>query len=545
MQKKRLLLIAVAAAALFAAATNARATDYTAIASGNWSSTSTWNGSVVPTFSGNQTIYLSGYTVTVASAITDTSGSLTLSGGALKITAASSFAKGLILSNSTLTLAVTNADNALSTTSSCGPVSIGVGSLLDCTTAKTNHFGYLYMSGGTLASTSYSSFYGSYWFENGISVSGGGTSTMTAQNMVLYAYYNGASSSSAYGSGTTTFTVDSGSTLLVSGTFKAFIGSSGSEYRGTGPMIKTGDGLMVLAGSNSTPSTIYVNAGTLAIGNGCDTGSVVGSIVNNSTLVFNRSNAYSFGSANYQYLNKSNTYTNTQTISGSGSVVMNGSGTLTLSTANTYTGATYVNAGTLALTSTGSIDSSKVYVKNAGNSSDSFSSTHAVFAKTVGTSSTYSVASSINGGLGCGGTISGSNASTTATALLTMSWRERSTDDAKLLISDIVNVTGGASNSATSYSLTMGYSESALAVLGTLTDEQADAKGLIYIAYWDGDSWEKLGGTVDTTNNMVTATVSDTALTATQFAVVPEPGTLAMLAGALLGLIAYAWRKRK
>jgi hypothetical protein len=29
------------------------------------------------------------------------------------------------------------------------------------------------------------------------------------------------------------------------------------------------------------------------------------------------------------------------------------------------------------------------------------------------------------------------------------------------------------------------------------------------------------------------------------FAVVPEPGTLALLAGALLSLLAYAWRKRK
>ena len=46
---------------------------------------------------------------------------------------------------------------------------------------------------------------------------------------------------------------------------------------------------------------------------------------------------------------------------------------------------------------------------------------------------------------------------------------------------------------------------------------------------------------VDTADHVVWAVVDHNS----QFAVIPEPGTLALLAAGLLGLLAYAWRKRK
>ena len=86
----------------------------------------------------------------------------------------------------------------------------------------------------------------------------------------------------------------------------------------------------------STGSVINLNTGgTLQIGNGGDTGTLLGDtgdLTNNGTLIFNRSNAYLYSGV----------------LSGSGALVQQGTGTLTISGANTYTGATYIrNSGTL------------------------------------------------------------------------------------------------------------------------------------------------------------------------------------------------------
>jgi len=71
----------------------------------------------------------------------------------------------------------------------------------------------------------------------------------------------------------------------------------------------------------------------LQLGNGGTTRSLVGNITNNGVLAFNRSNDLTFGGM----------------ISGTGSVQQLGSGATLLRGANTYTGATTVNAGTLEL----------------------------------------------------------------------------------------------------------------------------------------------------------------------------------------------------
>ena len=66
--------------------------------------------------------------------------------------------------------------------------------------------------------------------------------------------------------------------------------------------------------------------GTLQIGNGGTTGSITGNVVDNGTLAFDRSDAVTFGGV----------------ISGTGNVVQRGTGTLTVTAANTYTGTTTV-----------------------------------------------------------------------------------------------------------------------------------------------------------------------------------------------------------
>ncbi len=106
-----------------------------------------------------------------------------------------------------------------------------------------------------------------------------------------------------------------------------------ADGSGTLGLIKTGTGTTALTGTNTYSGGTTITSGTLQLGNGGTTGTVAGNVVDNGTLLFDRSNTLTFGGV----------------ISGSGSVQQNGTGTTTLSGTNTYTGGTTVNAGTLTV----------------------------------------------------------------------------------------------------------------------------------------------------------------------------------------------------
>ena len=104
-------------------------------------------------------------------------------------------------------------------------------------------------------------------------------------------------------------------------------------------------GTLVLDNANSAIGGDLTIAGgaTVQIGNGDANGNLPsGNVQDDGTLIFNRTDNVSVGTA----------------IAGAGGLTQNGSGTLTLSGANTYTGNTTVSAGTLALTGSGSIPAS-------------------------------------------------------------------------------------------------------------------------------------------------------------------------------------------
>ena len=112
----------------------------------------------------------------------------------------------------------------------------------------------------------------------------------------------------------------------------------GGTMTGTGDLTKTGTGTLILTGdSNSLPNkTIQIQGGTLQLGNGGTTGSIAASGFNTSA------------GAALAY-NHSNTVTETRIISGGGNLIQQGSGTLILTAANTYTGSTTITTGTLQL----------------------------------------------------------------------------------------------------------------------------------------------------------------------------------------------------
>ena len=102
---------------------------------------------------------------------------------------------------------------------------------------------------------------------------------------------------------------------------------------GTGTLTKQGAGTLTLTGANTLTGGTTISAGTLALGNGGTSGSLTGNVVDNGTLAINRSDLSTLSGA----------------ISGSGSLVKQGAGTLILTGANTLTGGTTISAGTLAL----------------------------------------------------------------------------------------------------------------------------------------------------------------------------------------------------
>nr|WP_262409328.1 autotransporter-associated beta strand repeat-containing protein [Salmonella sp. YP61-1] len=100
---------------------------------------------------------------------------------------------------------------------------------------------------------------------------------------------------------------------------------------------------------------------TLQIGNSGTLGAFNGDIVDNGTLTFNRSDAAVYGSV----------------ISGSGNVVKQGGGELTLSNNNSYSGGTTIAEGTLTATAGGALGSGNIdnraYLKlDAASASDPF-----------------------------------------------------------------------------------------------------------------------------------------------------------------------------
>ena len=105
----------------------------------------------------------------------------------------------------------------------------------------------------------------------------------------------------------------------------------GGVMSGSGGFTKSGAGALSLTASDVYLGGTTISGGTLQIGNGGATGSIVGNVVDNGMLVFNRSNPLAYGGA----------------ISGSGGLGKLGAGVLTLSGPGSYTGATSVGSGTL------------------------------------------------------------------------------------------------------------------------------------------------------------------------------------------------------
>jgi len=113
----------------------------------------------------------------------------------------------------------------------------------------------------------------------------------------------------------------------------AYTATIDSVLDGASALVKTDAGTLVLDGANTYAGGTTISGGILQIGNGATTGSITGDVTDNSSLLFNRSDDITFNNF----------------VTGSGSLIQAGTGTLTLTGANTYAGGTTVEHGILEL----------------------------------------------------------------------------------------------------------------------------------------------------------------------------------------------------
>ena len=113
-----------------------------------------------------------------------------------------------------------------------------------------------------------------------------------------------------------------------------------SDLTGASQLVKADLGTLILTGNNSYAGGTVISSGVLQIGDGGTSGSIVGDIVDNGTLTFNRADNVTIAGA----------------ITGTGSVNQIGGGTTTLTAESSYSGETHVEAGTLLIADGGEIN---------------------------------------------------------------------------------------------------------------------------------------------------------------------------------------------
>ncbi|MFC5768463.1 autotransporter-associated beta strand repeat-containing protein [Thauera sinica] len=150
--------------------------------------------------------------------------------------------------------------------------------------------------------------------------------------------------SSGIGASSGTIATDAGTRLTVNGAIVE------DPSLPAAALVKAGDGELVLTSTNTYSGGTTIAAGTLQLGNGGTTGSILGNVADNGVLAFNRSDTYVFGGA----------------VSGSGELHQIGSGTTVLTNASTYSGGTAIGSGTLQLGDGGTTGSIAGDVANDG-----------------------------------------------------------------------------------------------------------------------------------------------------------------------------------
>jgi fibronectin-binding autotransporter adhesin len=272
---------------------------------------------------------IAGGTETLTGTNTYTGATTINSGATLKIgnnTATGSLGSGAVTDNGLLAFALTSPTTLANVISGTGGLSQNGSGILTITAAEPFAGGVNISSGTTLA----------------LSGSGSLASATSLADNGIFDISATSGTSIRTLSGTNTGTVALGSqTLTITAGANFFAGA----ISGTGGNLAITGGSETLTGTNTYTGTTTIGSGALLqIGSNTANGSLgSGAVTDNGLLIYFRTSAATLGSV----------------ISGTGNLFQKGTGTLTLTGANTYTGTTTINSGaTLALSGTGSVATS-------------------------------------------------------------------------------------------------------------------------------------------------------------------------------------------
>ncbi|MGX1789342.1 autotransporter domain-containing protein [Bosea sp. NPDC055332] len=129
---------------------------------------------------------------------------------------------------------------------------------------------------------------------------------------------------------------------------------------GNGSVIKTGAGTLTLTGTNTYTGGTTIAEGKLSISAEANLGNVAAALtldggvlqVTGTTLTsLSRGIVLGSNGGGFEIVEAGNSFTVTQSLSGSGALSKSGAGTLVLAGANTYTGGATINAGKLSVSS--------------------------------------------------------------------------------------------------------------------------------------------------------------------------------------------------
>lgn len=359
-----------------------RAATITSAGSGSWNSSTTWVGGILPAI-GDNVIITAGHRVVCSARINLGLGSFTIN-GVLDLT--SELAVGSLNGSGFIGSTLVGATPCILTVGSNNTSTVFAGSLL-------NNIELIKKGTGTLTISGVNCSVGNTSVDAGtlrVGVAGGFISNNHVLTVNTGAFFdlNGfvETVGSLSGNGRITSSVAGSACIEVNYTMAIGAAFSGIIQNGSGTVsfTKSGSGIFTLTGNNTYTGVTTINGGTLEVStitNGGVSGNLGASAAASANLVIN-GGTLSVTSAGTVITNRGMTLQNVAgntilftgtnltiggVMAGAGGFLKTGSGTLTLSGANTYSGAATVLAGTLQLGASGVIPDGSALILNGGN----------------------------------------------------------------------------------------------------------------------------------------------------------------------------------